>query len=96
MVALKPVKTCKIESTFELEFLILGTMSTDNLVRIAEAGGSMIVPHGISIPSLVRIAAAAAHGHTQITIKGATKMLTDDMIRIAAAAKGCVIFDFTS
>lgn len=56
----------------------------------------MIVPQGISTANLVRIAAAAAHAHTQITIKGATQMLTDDMIRIASAGKGCVIFDFTA
>lgn len=68
-------------------------VSTDNLVRIAEVGGSVVVPSSISTDNLVRIASAlrkAGAGH--LTVSGDAKS-TDNMVRIAKAAPGQVTFD---
>lgn len=71
-------------------------ISTDSLVRIANAGGSLVVPTSISTDSLVRIAnAVRAKGVGHLTIEGPTKT-TDSMIRISNAAPGMVTFDVTA
>lgn len=68
--------------------------STDSLVRIAAAGGGLIIDcKGKSADSLVRIAAATNQhdGKTIMTnLKGKS---TDSLVRIAAAGKGNVILD---
>jgi hypothetical protein len=66
---------------------------TDDLVRIAAAGGGFTVDsNGRTIDNLTRIS-AAAKGKATIVIRRASHMRTDDLVRIAAAGKGSVIFD---
>ena len=70
--------------------------TTDSLVRIANAGGGMIIDaKQMMTDSLVRIANAASNGSGKIIIKNADKHMTDSLVRIANASKGNVIFDFT-
>lgn len=70
---------------------------TDDLIRIASAGGGMYVSSSKPTDDLVRIASAAsASGKgAQIIVSGATRKPTDDLIRIASAGNGCVVFDFS-
>ena len=70
--------------------------STDQLVRIAAAGGGMqINAKGKSTDQLTRIAAAASNSGAQIAIISSSSKSTDQLVRIAAAGKGCVVFDLT-
>ena len=68
--------------------------STDELVRIAAAGGGLILD-AIARPTsdLVRIAAAARHNKARLLIRGMTARTTEDLIRIGAAGEGCVQFE---
>jgi hypothetical protein len=68
--------------------------SVDELVRIAHAGGGMVIPPGKSTDELVRIAHAAAGKGATILIRGARSKNTDECVRIAHAGKGAVQFDF--
>lgn len=70
-------------------------VSTDNIVRIAQAGGSVVVNTSITTDNLVRIAQAikkAGVGH--LTISGNPKS-TDNMVRIAKSAPGQITFDLS-
>ena len=70
---------------------------TDQLVRIASAGGGMkLSMQGMMTDQLVRIAAAAAKGGGQIILVYVGSTMTDQLVRIANAGQGRVIFDFTS
>jgi hypothetical protein len=42
---------------------------------------------------LIRIAAAASGKGSRITFTGLAHRTTDDLIRIAAASKGCVVLE---
>ncbi len=70
---------------------------TSDLIRIANAGGGMVIDaRGMLAADLVRIAnASASRGTGIIKIKNSGSCLTNDLIRIANAGKGNVIFDFT-
>ena len=68
---------------------------TNDLVRIAAAGGGMTIPASMPTNDLVRIAAAASSKGGQITIANASSKPTSDLVRIAAAGNGCVIFDLS-
>lgn len=74
----------------------MATLTTDSLVRIASAGGGLIVDaRGKSTDNLIRIAAAASISGAKITIKYYDGIMTDNLVRIAAAGKGCVVFDLS-
>lgn len=68
--------------------------STDDLIRIAAAGGgfTLAATHR-STDDLIRIAAAAGSKGSRITFTGLTHRSTDDLIRIGAASKGCVLLE---
>lgn len=69
-------------------------LTTDNLVRIAAAGGGIILDCGtMTTDSLVRIAAAAANSGSKIILTNLGKKTTDNLVRIAAAGKGNVVLD---
>ncbi|WP_067522850.1 hypothetical protein [Endozoicomonas ascidiicola] len=71
--------------------------TTDQLVRIAAAGGGMrIDSNSKTTDQLVRIAAAASVKAANILIINAESKTTDQLVRIAAAGRGCVSFDFTA
>jgi DNA replication protein len=68
------------------------TRQTDDLVRIAAAGGGFELNAGSRhTDDLVRIAAAAA-GRGRITLRGLSTRHTDDIVRISAAGKGSAFF----
>ncbi|NHZ85594.1 MAG: hypothetical protein GWP19_06910 [Planctomycetia bacterium] len=68
--------------------------TTDDLVRIAAAGGgfTLTATHKTT-DDLVRIAAAASGKGSRITFAGLTHKTTDDLVRISAAGKGCIILE---
>jgi predicted RNA-binding protein YlxR (DUF448 family) len=70
--------------------------ATNDLIRIAAAGGGMYVPATKSTEDLIQIAAAASGKGARIIVTKASGKATDDLIRIAAAGKGCVLFDLAS
>ena len=66
----------------------------DDLIHIAAAGGGFSLDSARhSVDDLTRIAAAAAGTGTRIAVSRATRMSTEDLIRIATAGRGAVIFD---
>ena len=68
--------------------------STDDLIRIAAAGGgfTLTATHR-STEDLIRIAAAASGKGARITFTGLTHRSTEDLIRISAASKGSVVLE---
>ena len=67
--------------------------STDDLIRIAAAGGGFEIKAGLrSTNDLIRIAAAASNHKSRLVFRGCGLKATDDLIRIAAAGKGAVMF----
>ena len=67
---------------------------TDDLVRIAAAGGGFRLEVGLRpIDDLVRIAAAARNHHARLVFASVGLMSTDDLVRIAAAGDGAVVFE---
>ena len=74
----------------------MATKTIDDLVRIAAAGGGMHVAARMRTDDLARIASAAAASSNRgarIIVTGRSAKSTDDLVRIAAAGKGCVVFD---
>lgn len=66
-------------------------LPTDDLVRIAAAGGGFELSAGERpTVDLVRIATAARNKGARLKISGLGKMSINDLIRIAAAGGGCV------
>jgi DNA replication protein len=66
---------------------------TDDLIRIANSGGGMILNASTMMTSdLIRIANAASGSGARITIAEIGTRPTGDLIRIANAGKGCVAF----
>ena len=68
--------------------------STDELVRIAAAGGGFILdasrrPTG----DLIRLATAAALKGARITLRGIEQRHTDELVSIGAAGKGNIVFE---
>ena len=67
---------------------------TNDLVRIAAAGGGFHLNGGARLTDdLVRIAAAARGGGARLLLSGMSARLTDDLVRIGAAGGGSVIFE---
>ncbi|NJC02695.1 hypothetical protein GGR63_002642 [Xanthomonas sp. 3272] len=68
--------------------------TTDDLIRVAAAGGgfTLTATHRTT-NDLIRIAAAASGKGSRLTFTGLTHRTTDDLIRISAASKGCVVLE---
>lgn len=67
--------------------------TTDDLIRIAAAGGGIDLSNTPkTTPDLIRIAAAAAGKGSQIWING--NKTTDDLLRICSAGRGSVMVRF--
>ena len=67
--------------------------TTEELMRIAAAGGGLTINGGArTVEDLMRIAAAAGSRGARVTLTGMNSKTTEDLIRIAAAGKGCVDF----
>lgn len=66
--------------------------TVDTLVKVASAGGSLVVGDNYLVDSLVRIAGAMKGKGGRLTICN-TGLLADSMIRIVAAAPGQVTFN---
>lgn len=70
------------------------TRTTDDLIRIAHAGGGLRLNAGTRLTDdLVRIAHAASNKGARLFIAGASGRLTDDLVRIAHAGNGSVVFE---
>jgi ABC-type branched-subunit amino acid transport system substrate-binding protein len=68
--------------------------TTDQLVRIASAGGGMIIDgEAKTTDQLVRIATTAAGSGVQVIIANVNSKTTDQLVRIASAGGGHVILD---
>lgn len=68
--------------------------STNDLIRIAAAGGGLtLTATHRTTDDLVRIAAAASGKGSRITFTGLSHRTTDDLVRISAACKGCVVLE---
>jgi hypothetical protein len=67
--------------------------SKEELIKIAVAGGGFVLD-AESKPQedLVAIAGAASHEGATLILRNASKKTTDDMVEIAFAGKGSVIF----
>ncbi|KEZ72810.1 hypothetical protein C5I_0117265 [Pseudomonas syringae pv. syringae FF5] len=63
-----------------------------DLVRIAEAGGSLELEATKTPGDYVRIAEAIALGGGHLTLSRASQFTTGDMLRIASVAPGKVTF----
>jgi DNA replication protein len=69
-------------------------MLISDLVRIAAAGGGLRINcEKHLLPEIIRIASAASSGGGFIILENTSRLLTTDMVRIAAASKGHVIFN---
>lgn len=68
--------------------------TTDSLVRIAAAGGGLIMDSkGHTVDNLVRIAAATKQNGAKIILTNISGFTVDSLVRIGAASDGNVIFD---
>ena len=67
--------------------------TVNQLVRLAEAGGGFTInaQQGFHVEDLERIANAAAGTGARVTIQN-YRLSLDDMIRIARAGRGAVVF----
>ena len=67
---------------------------TDDLIRIAAAGGGMRLDASARLTNdLIRIASAARTGNAVLTLYGMSARMTDDLIRISAAGRGSVVLE---
>ncbi|UCD86972.1 MAG: hypothetical protein JSV01_04170 [Desulfobacterales bacterium] len=68
--------------------------TTDELAKIAAAGGGLVVEAGRrTTDELIRIAAGAKHSGATVVFRNMAVRKTDALIKIAAAGKGKVIFE---
>jgi DNA replication protein len=68
--------------------------STDDLIRIAQAGGGFrLNVDDRSTDDLVRIAAAASDWGVRLVFAGIGGRSTDDLVSIADAGEGCAEFE---
>ena len=69
-------------------------LMTNSLIEIAAVGGGMIIDaKKIMTNDLIRLAVAASNGSGKIILKNLDGKMSNDLIKIAAAGKGNVIFD---
>ena len=65
-----------------------------DLVRIVEAGAGLRLNSGdCAREDLVHLAEIASRKNVQIIITGSDKCSTEDLIRIASAGKGSIMFE---
>ena len=70
-------------------------LAVNDLVRIAAAGGGLILQApGYSVSDLIRIASASSSKRARLILKSAARLSVDDLVRVAAAGGGCVSFEF--
>lgn len=70
------------------------TKSTEDLIRIAAAGGRFTIDgRNFTTENLIKIAAAASEKGSRIHIQNVDMRNTKDLIRISAAGKGFVTLD---
>jgi hypothetical protein len=70
------------------------SISTDDLVKIVEAGGGVTFDaEAKTKDELVRIATAAAQFDATVTFRNVTSLSVDDLVEIAKAGDGWVIFE---
>jgi DNA replication protein len=68
--------------------------TTEQLVKIASAGGGMILDATAkTTDQLVRIASASSQSGAKIIIANINSKTTDQLVKIASAGEGNVIFD---
>ena len=68
--------------------------TTDELVKIAAAGGGLVVEAGRrTTEELIKIATAARQSGAIVVFKNMAVRKTDALVKIAAAGKGRVIFE---
>ena len=71
----------------------MNTQSTNDLIRIAAAGGGFKIDGAARATNdLIRIAAASA-GKGKVVFTNMAASSTNDLIRIAAVGKGSVFFE---
>jgi hypothetical protein len=71
---------------------LISHLETNDLIRIANAGGGFeLSATGRDINDIIRIANAAG-GKGRIDLTGASHLTVNDIIRIANAGKGSVFF----
>ena len=66
----------------------------DTLVRVATAGGNLVIGEGYMVDSVVQIAKAMKGKGGHLTVKSG-KYMTESMVKICQAAPGQVTFDLT-
>jgi hypothetical protein len=72
----------------------LSMRTTDELIKIATAGGGLVLEAGRRpTDELARIAAAAKRSGASMIFRHVAARKTEDLVRIAAAGKGTVIFE---
>lgn len=72
---------------------MLNARTTDDLVRIALAGGGFELEAAArSTDDLVRIALAGSNKGARIVFSGMSARTTDDLVRVSLAGKGSVFF----
>ena len=72
----------------------LGKMPVDDLIRIVNAGGGFRLDATHRYPDeLMQIATAAKTGGATVIFYGMSAYYTDDLMRIATAGMGSVIFE---
>ena len=70
------------------------SLSTEDLVKIVEAGGGLTLEAGSkSKDDLVTIATGATNLDVILTLKNVTALTVDDLVEIARAGDGCVTFE---
>lgn len=70
------------------------TRSTDEIVRIAMAGGGFRMDGSRRhVDDLVRIAMAGKSKRSRIVFTGLDSRTADDLVRIALAGGGCIQFE---
>jgi DNA replication protein len=75
-------------------YMSFESRTTDDLVRLALAGGGFTLSAGSrTTDDLVRIALAGANKGARLTFTGLGSRTTDDLVRIALAGKGCVTLE---
>lgn len=68
--------------------------TTESLVRIAAAGGGLVMDcKGHTVESLVKIAAATSQNGAKIILTNPYGLTVESLVRIGAAGNGNVIFD---
>ena len=67
---------------------------TEDLVRIAEAGGGLTIDASMrEIEDLIKIARAARESGGRIHITNIRMWKTDELVQVASVGRGCVSFE---